>query len=58
MHPEDILRSQLNERYAPYRVECPECHDVVDTVPAEGVPDQSLRGCPKCEAVFFLSEVE
>jgi predicted nucleic acid-binding Zn-ribbon protein len=30
---------------------CPECGH--PSVPYEGVPDQQLRGCPKCENVWF-----
>lgn len=32
---------------------CPECGELVCTVPAEGVPAQQLRGCP-CGAVFGM----
>jgi hypothetical protein len=33
---------------------CPECGKDVHTVPAEGVPNQALRGCLECDAVFFM----
>lgn len=36
-----------------HTMECPECGETVRTVPAEGVPDQTLRACPKCDAVFW-----
>lgn len=36
-----------------HTLKCPSCHKIVDTVPAEGVPDQALRGCPNCEDVFW-----
>lgn len=42
----------MKESFGPYILRCPECRKLVDTVPAEGVPDQSLRGCPTCGAVF------
>lgn len=34
--------------------ECPRCH--VASVPAEGVPDQSLRGCPRCHETWVEAE--
>lgn len=30
--------------------ECPRCH--IASVPAEGVPDQELRGCPRCHETW------
>lgn len=36
----------------PLLLYCPECQEVTVTVPAEGVPNQSLRGCLKCDGVF------
>jgi uncharacterized protein with PIN domain len=46
----------VHETYGPYIMHCPECNKLVDTVAAEGVPDQSLRGCPACGVVFWLTE--
>lgn len=31
--------------------DCPECGSV--SVPCEHIPDQTLRGCPKCEHTWF-----
>jgi Zn-finger nucleic acid-binding protein len=39
----------MNEHY--YHDACPKCG--ANSVPAEKVPDQALRGCPKCEYVWF-----
>jgi hypothetical protein len=33
---------------------CPECREHVHTSPAEGVPNQALRACNRCDAVFFM----
>lgn len=41
------------KEYFDHDLECPECHSTVTSIPAEGVPDQQLRGCPVCEAVFL-----
>lgn len=46
-----------DEQYGPYIVRCPGCRKMIDSVPAENVPDQGLRGCPGCLEVFWLSEI-
>ena len=33
---------------------CPECEKSAHTLPAEGVPNQALRACDDCDAVFFM----
>ena len=33
---------------------CPSCFEMVETIPAEDVPNQSLRGCPECEHVWLV----
>lgn len=35
-------------------LECPGCGEMAATVPAEGIPNQSLRGCPQCGTRFFV----
>lgn len=52
------MKNLKPERYGPYILRCPQCKRTVHTVPAEGVPDQSLRGCPVCMAVFTIRSAE
>jgi len=35
-------------------IECPECKEMVASVPAESVLNQALRGCPECGAIWFI----
>lgn len=36
-----------------HKMICPGCRSLVDTIPAEDVPDQTLRACPECGEVFW-----
>lgn len=51
-----MLTEQLEEAYGPYILKCPECEEFVETVPAEGVPDQQIRGCPNCGEIFWQTD--
>ena len=48
----------IPEMYGPYKLKCPECGEIVNTVPAEEVPDQALRGCPECGAVWDINNTD